>query len=105
VVESSPNGVVMVDRRGVVVLVNRETERLFGYTREELIGQSIERLVPGRFRHSHPDMRQGFLADPQARAMGAGRDLFGVHKMAARSPSRSASPRSRSRKGSSCWRP
>ena len=80
VVESSPNGVVMVDRRGVIVLVNRETERLFGYTRDELVGQSIERLVPGRFRHSHPEMRQGFFADPQTRAMGAGRDLFGVHK-------------------------
>ena len=80
IVDSSPNGVVMVDRRGVIVLVNRETERLFGYTRDELIGQSIERLVPGRFRNSHPDMRQGFFANPQARAMGAGRDLFGVHK-------------------------
>jgi PAS domain S-box-containing protein len=79
-VESSPNGVVMVDRHGVIVLVNRETERLFGYTRDELVGQSVERLVPVRFRHSHPDMRQGFLAAPQARAMGAGRDLFGVHK-------------------------
>lgn len=80
VVDSSPNGVVMVDRRGIIVLVNREIERLFGYTRDELIGQSIERLVPERFRNSHPDMRQGFLASPQARAMGAGRDLFGVHK-------------------------
>ena len=80
VVEASPNGVVMVDRRGVIVLVNRETERLFGYTRNELVGQSIERLVPDRFKNSHPDMRQGFLANPQARAMGAGRDLFGVHK-------------------------
>jgi len=80
VVEASPNGVVMVDRRGVIVLVNRETERLFGYTRDELVGQSIERLVPSRFKSSHPDMRQGFLANPQARAMGAGRDLFGVHK-------------------------
>ena len=80
VVESSPNGVVMVDRRGVIVLVNRETERLFGYTRDELVGQSVERLVPGRFRHSHPEMRQGFFANPQTRAIGAGRDLFGVHK-------------------------
>jgi PAS domain S-box-containing protein len=80
VVESSPSGVVMVDRRGTIVLVNRETERLFGYTRDELIGQSIELLVPRRFRQSHPDVRQEFLNDPQARAMGAGRDLSGVHK-------------------------
>jgi PAS domain S-box-containing protein len=80
VVESSPNGVVMVDRRGTIVLVNRETERLFGYTREELIGESIELLVPRRFRQSHPGVRQGFLNNPQARAMGAGRDLSAVHK-------------------------
>jgi len=80
VVESSPNGVVMVDRRGTIVLVNRETERLFGYGRDELVGQSVEQLVPGRFRASHPATRQEFFANPQSRAMGAGRDLFGVHK-------------------------
>jgi PAS domain S-box-containing protein len=80
VVESSPNGVVMVDRRGTIVLVNRETERLFGYTREEIVGQSIERLVPERFRDSHPTVRQEYFAHPQTRAMGAGRDLFGIHK-------------------------
>ncbi|HZI81770.1 MAG TPA: PAS domain S-box protein, partial [Vicinamibacterales bacterium] len=80
VVESSPSGVVMVDRRGTIVLVNRETERLFGYTRDELIGQSIELLVPQRFRESHPGSRGEFLNDPQTRAMGAGRDLSGVHK-------------------------
>jgi len=80
VVESSPNGVVMVDRGGTIVLVNRETERLFGYTRDELVGHSIERLVPERFRHGHPAFRQEFFGHPQTRAMGAGRDLFGVHK-------------------------
>jgi PAS domain S-box-containing protein len=80
VVESSPNGVVMVDRRGTIVLVNRETERLFGYTRDELVGQSIERLVPERFRDGHPDVRQEFLKHRQTRAIGAGRDLFGIHK-------------------------
>jgi PAS domain S-box-containing protein len=80
VVESSPSGVVMVDRGGTIVLVNRETERLFGYTRGELLGQSIELLVPARFRQGHPTVREQFFADPHARAMGAGRDLFGVHK-------------------------
>ena len=80
VVESAPNGVVMVDRRGAIVLVNRETERLFGYSRDELIGQSIEMLVPHRFRDGHPATRNAFFADPQSRAMGAGRDLFGIHK-------------------------
>jgi len=80
VVEASPSGVVMVDRRGTIVLVNRETERLFGYTRDELVGQSMERLVPVRFRDNHPAVRQEFFTHPQTRAMGAGRDLFGVHK-------------------------
>jgi PAS domain S-box-containing protein len=80
IVESSPSGVVVVDRQGTIVLVNRETERLFGYTRDELIGQSIELLVPRRFRQSHPGVRHEFLKDPQTRLMGAGRDLFGVHK-------------------------
>ncbi|MEO8200989.1 MAG: PAS domain S-box protein [Gemmatimonadota bacterium] len=80
VVESAPSGMVMVDKGGRIVLVNRETERLFGYTREELNGQPIERLVPERFRPKHPDFRAGFFADPRTRSMGAGRDLFGIRK-------------------------
>ena len=80
VVESSPNGVVMADRDGRIVLVNRETERLFGYSRDELIGQSIELLVPQRFRQGHPEVRQGFLTNPPTGPMGAGRDLLGLRK-------------------------
>jgi PAS domain S-box-containing protein len=80
IVESSPSGVVMVDRRGTIVLVNREIERLFGYSRDELIGESIERLVPRRFQDGHPRARQDFLDDPLTRSIGAGRDLSGVHK-------------------------
>src|SRR6266487_2371173 len=79
-VESSPNGMVMIDRGGKIVLVNRETERLFGYAREALLGQPIERIVPTRFRERHPEFRTAYFADPQARAMGAGRDLFGRRK-------------------------
>lgn len=79
-VEASPSGVVMVDDAGTIVLVNRETERLFGYGREELLGHSIEKLVPGQFRAEHPSFREGFFARPQRRAMGAGRDLFGRRK-------------------------
>jgi PAS domain S-box-containing protein len=60
--------------------VNKETERLFGYTRGELLGQSIDQLVPARFRSKHPGFRADFFADPQPRAMGAGRDLFGLRK-------------------------
>jgi PAS domain S-box-containing protein len=86
VVESSPNGIVMVDQRGLILLVNRETERLFGYGREELVGQSIELLVPTRFRDGHPGFREAFFTDPRNRAMGAGRDLFGLHKSGAEIP-------------------
>jgi len=71
---------VMIDRGGKIILVNREIERLFGYAREELLGQPIERLVPHRLRERHPGLRTTFFEHPQTRAMGAGRDLFGVRK-------------------------
>ena len=80
VVESSPSGMVMIDRAGTITLVNRETERLFGYAREELLGKPIEILVPEQLRDRHPGLRDGFLANPQTRAMGAGRELFGRRK-------------------------
>ena len=79
-VESAPNGMVMIDRSGKIILVNREIERLFGYTREDLLGQPIERLVPQRLRERHPGLRTAFFEHPQTRSMGAGRDLFGVRK-------------------------
>ena len=79
-VESSPNGMVMVDSQGKIVLVNRAIERMFGYRREELLGQTIEILVPDRFRARHPSDRGGFFAAPRERSMGAGRDLFGLRK-------------------------
>jgi PAS domain S-box-containing protein len=80
VVEASPVGKIMVDREGKIVLVNRQIERLFGYGREELLGQSVERLVPDRTRAEHPGLRSGFFANPQTRSMGAGRELFGRRK-------------------------
>jgi PAS domain S-box-containing protein len=79
-VESSPSGMVMVDSDGKIVLVNREVERLFGYTREELLGRSVDTLVPPRFRGAHPGNRAAFYRSPHARAMGAGRELFGLRK-------------------------
>ena len=79
-VESSPNGMIMTDQGGTIVLVNREVERLFGYAREELLGQQIELLVPERFRSGHPGFRAGFHRDPDARTMGVGRDLYGLRK-------------------------
>ncbi|HKZ02296.1 MAG TPA: PAS domain S-box protein [Pyrinomonadaceae bacterium] len=79
-VESAPNAMVMVGEEGKIILINSQTERLFGYSREELIGQSIEVLVPERFRGRHPAYRADFSQEPQVRPMGAGRDLFGLRK-------------------------
>lgn len=71
----SPSGMLAVDDSGRIVAANREIERLFGWTRSELIGRSIETLVPERLRGGHPGHRARFEADPQARPMGAGREL------------------------------
>lgn len=79
-VEASPNAMVMVDRAGAIILVNTQSEKLFGYPREELLGKKIEILVPPRFREAHPGHRAGFHASPRARPMGAGRDLYGLRK-------------------------
>lgn len=77
-VESAPMAMVMIDGGGTIVLLNRECERLFGHRREDLLGQPVEILVPPRFRAQHPAQRRGFFADPSARRMGAGRELFGL---------------------------
>ena len=79
-VESSPNGIVLVDREGKIANVNSALERMFGYRRDELLGQSVDCLVPERFRERHADYRHGFVAHPEARTMGAGRDLYGLHR-------------------------
>jgi PAS domain S-box-containing protein len=80
VVEGAPNAIILVNQKGTIALVNAQAEILFGYSREELRGQSIETLVPARFRGAHPGHRAAFSADPTARPMGAGRDLYGLHK-------------------------
>ena len=77
VVEWAPSAMVMIDRGGIMVLVNAQTERLFNYSRAALIGQSVEILIPERFRHHHVQFRTGFFGDPQPRPMGIGRDLAG----------------------------
>jgi two-component system, cell cycle sensor histidine kinase and response regulator CckA len=71
---------VLVDHEGKIVLVNRQTEKLFGYARQELLGQTIEILVPEASRKGHPTVRGDFVAQPQARPMGVGRDLHAQHK-------------------------
>jgi len=78
VVESAPSAMVMVDSAGIITMVNAQTEKLFGYARSALLGQSMDRLLPERFRGGHPALRRGFFAAPKARAMGAGRDLYGL---------------------------
>jgi PAS domain S-box-containing protein len=80
VIEGSPYAKVLVDARGRVALVNAQAEALFGYARDEMLGQSIEVLVPERFRFGHPELRGSFGAAPVARPMGGGRDLYGRRK-------------------------
>lgn len=78
VVEWSPSAMVLVDRNGVIVLVNVKTEQLFKYSRTELVGQSVEVLLPQRFREHHRLFRGSYCARPEPRPMGAGRDLTGL---------------------------
>lgn len=78
--ESAPDAIVIVNSTGSIVLINSQTERLFGYTRDELVGRPIEILVPDRFRRQHPAHRDGYFNEPRVREMGAGLDLFGVRK-------------------------
>ncbi len=74
-VEASPNGMVMTDREGFIVLVNSATEKLFGYSRQELIGQPVEILVPKRFNHQHPEYRENYVGESKTRPMGHRRSV------------------------------
>lgn len=78
--ESAPDAMVIANEQGVIVLVNTQTERLFGYDRQELLGQPVEALVPDRARAKHPTNREKYFAEPSSRAMGEGRELFGKRK-------------------------
>jgi len=79
-VEASPSGIVMTNSVGRIVLVNAETLRMFQYERDELLGQTIEALVPERFRRIHTGHRGTYHAKPERRSMGLGRDLYGLRK-------------------------
>jgi two-component system, NarL family, sensor histidine kinase DevS len=80
IIEAAPDGFVMVDLTGTIVLVNAQTERLFGYDRGELVGQPVEILLPEPVRSAHVVERDRYIAHPHTRAMGIGLDLVGLHR-------------------------
>src|SRR5687767_8102073 len=75
--EAAPDAIVIVDERGHIVIVNSQTERLFGYPRSAMLDQPVEQLIPHRFRSSHVGRRSSYLAEPRVREMGSGQTLFG----------------------------
>jgi PAS domain S-box-containing protein len=78
--ESAPDAIVIVNGDGEIVLVNSQTERLFGYSRAELLGRNVEVLIPARYAMDHPRHRQSFSTAPRARSMGAGLELYGLRR-------------------------
>jgi PAS domain S-box-containing protein len=80
VVEASPSALILAGQSGHIEMVNRQTERMFGHDRSELLGEPLEMLLPQRFRQRHVELRHGFLNDMSTRTMGEGRDLFGLRK-------------------------
>src|SRR6476469_6093550 len=78
--ESAPDAMVIVDSEGSIVLVNAQTEKMFEYTRSELLGQPVEMLMPARLQAAHASHRAGYFGEPRVRAMGAALDLYGGRK-------------------------
>lgn len=78
--ESAPDAMVIVDGKGVIRLVNSQTEKLFGFPRQELFDQPIEKLMPQRYRAQHPSYRGGYHSNPRVRPMGADLDLFAMRQ-------------------------
>ncbi len=80
VVEAAPTGMIVIDRTGRMIFVNAHVEKLFGYRREELLGQPEEFLVPPRFRGPIPQNRANYFENPEIRSKGSGRELVGLRK-------------------------
>ncbi|MFN3650121.1 MAG: PAS domain S-box protein [Armatimonadota bacterium] len=78
--EAAPDAMIVVDRSGRISLVNSQVEQLFGYTREELLGEAIEILIPERYRAAHPSRREEYHREPRLRPMGSGLELFARRK-------------------------
>ena len=78
--ESAPIALVVVDTAGTIALINAKTEELFGYDRDELVGQPLELLLPQRFTAHHHQHRDSYFAKPKARTMGNGMDLAALRK-------------------------
>lgn len=78
--EAAPDAMVIVNEKGKIVLVNQQTEAIFGYQRDELFGKEVEMLMPASFRNKHPDHRSSFFSNPKIRSMGSGLELFATRK-------------------------
>ncbi len=80
VVHAAPNAMILVNSQGQTELINERCEQMFGYTRAELLGNTLDMLVPERFRGQHPERRAAYFAHPDEPAMGKGRELYALHK-------------------------
>ncbi len=78
--ESAPDAIVIAGNDGNILIANKQTEQLFGYTKDEIIGQKVELLIPQRFQKNHPEHRNKFFSEPKVRGMGIGLELFGTRK-------------------------
>lgn len=80
ILQSATDAMLIADQEGTIVLANPPAEKMFGYASGELQGNPVESLLPDRFQHSHVSQREGYAAQPRARSMGSGMELFGKHR-------------------------
>jgi PAS domain S-box-containing protein len=78
--ESAPDAMVITDAAGTIIIINAQTEKLFGFPRNEIIGKKVEFLIPERFHHVHTHHREGYVENPKVRGMGVGMELYGRHR-------------------------